>query len=178
MMKLTPCKLKEIVREEVQRLSEDEIGWDNLPDGWDEESVESFAQNLTGQEGEEGFFSACMDEVEDKFDDPEAFCASLKDEYLDTTDWRGESVNKSNSMKLTESKLRSIIREELTESRGEYMDMLRSVRKELSDLEMQVSNRSFEGEFTRGETEDLQRKFKEIRSNLEEVEQLIVKATI
>jgi hypothetical protein len=81
-------------------------------------------------------------------------------------------------MKLTEEKLRRIIREELTENRGEYMDMLRSVRKELSDLEMQVSNRSFEGEFTRGETEDLQRKFKEVRSKLQEVEQLIVKATI
>ena len=81
-------------------------------------------------------------------------------------------------MKLTEEKLRSIIREELTESRGEYMDMLRSVRKELSNLEMKVSDRSFEGEFTRGETEDLQRKFKEVRNKLQEVEQLIVKAAI
>lgn len=81
-------------------------------------------------------------------------------------------------MKLTEDRLRQIIREELTESRGEYMDMLRSVRKELSDLEMKVSDRSFEGEFTRGEIEDLQRKFKEIRNKLDETEQLIVKATI
>lgn len=116
MMKLTPCKLKEIVREEVQRLSEDEIGWDNLPDGWDEDSLDSFARSLTDKtkNDSEGFFSACMDEVEDKFDDPEAFCASLKDEYLDTTDWRGESTNKPKSMKLTESRLRSIIREEIS----------------------------------------------------------------
>ena len=94
--KLTPCRLKEIVQEEVQRLlSEDDIGWDNLPDGWDEDSLESFAQNLTGQEGEEGFFTACMDKMEDELDDPEAFCASLKDEYLGTTDWRGESIKRN-----------------------------------------------------------------------------------
>lgn len=111
-MKLTPHKLREMIREEILR---EDIGWDNLPDGWDEDSVDSFAQNLTGQEGEEGFFSACMDKVEDKFDDPEAFCASLKDEYLGTTDWRGkdESKNQSNKMKLTETKLRQLIREEL-----------------------------------------------------------------
>lgn len=112
MKNLTPCKLKEIVHEEARKLHE--IGWDNLPDGWDEDSLDSFARSLTDktQDDSEGFFTACMDEVEDKFDDPEAFCASLKDEYLDTTDWRGESVNKSNSMKLTESKLRSIVRNE------------------------------------------------------------------
>jgi len=113
MQKLTPCRLRKIIHEEVLR--EDDIGWDNLPDGWDEDSVESFAQNLTGQEGEEGFFSACMDEVEDKFDDPEAFCASLKDEYLGTTDWRGKDESKmaSGTEKLTESKLRRIVEQEI-----------------------------------------------------------------
>jgi uncharacterized protein YifE (UPF0438 family) len=30
-------------------------GWENLPNGWDEDSLENFAQSLTGQEGEEGF---------------------------------------------------------------------------------------------------------------------------
>lgn len=128
-MKLTESKLRQIVREEVQRLSEDEIGWDNLPDGWDEDSLDSFAKNLTGQEGEEGFFSACMDEVEDKFDDPEAFCASLKDEYLDTTDWRGESTNKPKNMKLTETKLRSIIREQASQMLSEQDSLRVKFRK-------------------------------------------------
>lgn len=120
-MKLTPCRLKEIVHEEARKLQEDEIGWDNLPDGWDEDSLDSFARSLTDktQNDSEGFFTACMDEVEDKFDDPEAFCASLKDEYLGTTDWRGESANKPKNMKLTESKLRSIIREELLSEQDE-----------------------------------------------------------
>lgn len=116
-MKLTPCKLKEIVREEARKLRREDIGWDNLPDGWDEDSLDSFARSLTDktQDDSEGFFTACMDEVEDKFDDPEAFCASLKDEYLGTTDWRGEeSANKSGEVKLTESKLQKIVREEIS----------------------------------------------------------------
>ena len=102
-------KLKQIIREEA--------GWDNLPDGWDEDSLQSFARSLTGKtkSDSEGFFTACMDEVEDKFDEPEKFCASLKDSYLNSTDWRGESTNKNVDMKITESKLRSIIREELGE---------------------------------------------------------------
>lgn len=117
-MKLTPCRLKEIVREEARKLRSEDIGWENLPDGWDEDSLDSFARSLTDktQDDSEGFFRACMDEVEDKFDDPEAFCASLKDEYLDTTDWRGESTNKPKNMKLTERKLRSIIREEINKT--------------------------------------------------------------
>ena len=105
-------KLKQIIQEELH-----EAGWDNLPDGWDEDSLQSFARSLTGKtkSDSEGFFTACMDEVEDKFDEPEKFCASLKDSYLNSTDWRGESTNKNVDMKITESKLRSIIREELEE---------------------------------------------------------------
>jgi hypothetical protein len=103
-------KLKEIIRESIE-----ESGWENLPDGWDEESVESFARSLTGKtkSDSEGFFTTCMEKVEDKFDEPEKFCASLKDSYLDSTDWRGESTIQKSNMKITESKLRSIVREEL-----------------------------------------------------------------
>lgn len=102
-------KLKRVIREEA--------GWDNLPDGWDENSLQSFARNLTGKtkSDSEGFFTACMDEVENKFDEPEKFCASLKDEYVGKG-WRSEKKQSKNiSMKITESKLRSIIREELGE---------------------------------------------------------------
>ena len=104
-------------KQKLKRLIREEAGWDNLPDGWDEDSLQSFARSLTGKtkSDSEGFFTACMDEVEDKFDEPEKFCASLKDSYLDSTDWRGESTNKNADMKITESKLRSIIREELGE---------------------------------------------------------------
>jgi len=104
-------KLKEIIRKSIN-----EAGWNNFPDGWDEESLESFARNLTGKtkNDSEGFFTSCMDKVEDKFDEPEAFCASLKTQYIGKG-WREESTKttKQTQMKLTESKLRSIIREEL-----------------------------------------------------------------
>lgn len=90
--KLTEEEFRGIVREEIHRLFEDEIGFEELPPGWDRESLMSFARSLTGntKADPEGFFTACMEEMEDKFDDPERFCASLKDEYLQTTDWRGE----------------------------------------------------------------------------------------
>ena len=142
-MKLTPCKLKEIVHEEARNLHE--IGWDNLPDGWDEDSLDSFARSLTDktQDDSEGFFTACMDEVEDKFDDPEAFCASLKDEYLGTTDWRGESTNKqTTNMKLTESKLRKIIREEMEALGGEKY--LQEFQQYLSSVGRQRNPYEFE----------------------------------
>jgi hypothetical protein len=109
MQKLTPCKLKKIIKEEVQRLNE--FGWENLPKGWDEDSVDSFARNLTGKtkDDSEGFFRACMDKVEDKFDDPEAFCASLKTQYVGKG-WRSKQNEDS---QLTKLKLRKIIREEM-----------------------------------------------------------------
>jgi hypothetical protein len=73
------AKFKRLIEKKL-REENPYTGWENLPPGWDEDSLESFAQNLTGQEGEEGFFTACMDKMEDELDDPEAFCASLKDE--------------------------------------------------------------------------------------------------
>jgi hypothetical protein len=83
-------KFKRLIERRLQEDDEENpyTGWENLPPGWDEESLDSFAQSLTGQEGEEGFFTACMNKMEDELDDPEAFCASLKDEYLDREDWR------------------------------------------------------------------------------------------
>lgn len=140
MKKLTPCRLKEIIGEEVNRmLREDEnpyTGWENLPDGWDEDSLESFAQNLTGQEGEEGFFTACMDKMEDELDDPEAFCASLKDEYLGREDWRGPDEQ------ITESKLRQIIREEMEALGGEKY--LQNFQQYLSSVGRQRNPYEFE----------------------------------
>jgi len=94
---LTERKFRSIVREEIRKLFEDDIGFEDLPPGWDRDSLMSFARSLTGKtkSDPEGFFTACMDEMEDKFDEPEKFCAALKDEYLQTTDWRGESNSRS-----------------------------------------------------------------------------------
>lgn len=131
MQRLTPCKLKEIIKEEAQKLNE--IGFDNLPDGWDEDSLQSFARSLTGKtkDDTEGFFTKCYERMKDEegFDEDGAkrFCAALKDEYLGTTDWRGESTNRSGP-KLTENALRKMIREEarrLSEDVGKVSSELR-----------------------------------------------------
>lgn len=72
-----------------------EAGWKDLPKGWTEKSVKKFAKSLAGKAvGKEGFFDACVKEMKGNVDDPEAFCASIKDEVLNTTYWRGDSPKK------------------------------------------------------------------------------------
>lgn len=90
--KLTEEKFRSLVRDVISEVIEEDAGFEELPPGWDRESLMSFARSLTGKTkaDPEGFFTACMEEMEDKFDEPERFCAALKDEYLQTTDWRGE----------------------------------------------------------------------------------------
>ena len=76
----------------------EEIGWENLPKGWDKKSVEKFANSLTKDSGlspdDEGWFDACVEKIEGELDDPEAFCASLRDHVKGTTYWRGDSEEK------------------------------------------------------------------------------------
>ncbi len=68
-----------------------ETGWENYPKGWDKSSVIKFAKSLAGMPaGKKGFFDACVEKMRGKIDDPEAFCASIKDEYYDSTMWRGK----------------------------------------------------------------------------------------
>lgn len=88
-MKLTERRLKKLVKEEVDKLLNEE-GFDNFPPGWDGDSVEDFAESFVGQTEEEGFFTACMEEAEGEDwieGEPEKFCGSLKDQ-LHGTDWR------------------------------------------------------------------------------------------
>lgn len=90
---MTESKIRKLVRTELVK---EEIGFDNLPDGWDEDSLDSFARSLTGKDKDDtdGFWTKCFDRIKDEegFDEEgaKAFCAALKDEYLGTTDWRGE----------------------------------------------------------------------------------------
>ena len=72
------------------------IGWENLPKGWTRKSLTKFARSLTGKtkSSPEGFFTKCVERIKDEegFDEEGAkkFCASLKDEYTQTTKWRGK----------------------------------------------------------------------------------------
>lgn len=77
-----------------------EIGFNNLPKGWTQKSVEKFARSLTGKTKKDshGFFDNCVRKMKDEsgFSEEGAkkFCASLKDQYLGTTKWRGEERQK------------------------------------------------------------------------------------
>lgn len=65
------------------------IGWDNLPPGWTDESVEKFWTSLTKSNSKHPV-TECIKKMEGKLDDPGAFCASIKDHVEGTTNWRGE----------------------------------------------------------------------------------------
>jgi len=70
--------------------------WKGAPKGWTRKSIEKFARSLTRKtKGDsKGFVRACVRKMTGKVDDPEAFCAGLKDEFLGKTTWRGkESVD-------------------------------------------------------------------------------------
>lgn len=72
----------------------EKIGWENLPKGWTRQSLTKFARSLTNktQKNPEGFFTECYEKLSPHFGDEGAkkVCASLKDEYLGTTKWRGK----------------------------------------------------------------------------------------
>lgn len=80
---------------EIKRVLIEDIGWDNLPKGWTEKSVEKFAKSLAGKSAtEKGFFDACVEKMTGNIDEPEAFCASVKDSVWNTTYWRGKDKTK------------------------------------------------------------------------------------
>ena len=70
-----------------------DIGWENYPKGWTRESVKKFGHSLTKETGknpnQHGWFDACVKKIKGKLSDPEAFCASVRDEIKGTTMWRG-----------------------------------------------------------------------------------------
>lgn len=62
-----------------------------LPKGWTQDSLKKFAKSLTNKEGtQEKFFERCVNKMKGKLDNPEGFCASVKDELHGSTYWRGK----------------------------------------------------------------------------------------
>lgn len=79
-----------ILNNYLQTLQEAE-GFHGLPQGWTHDSVIKFAKSLTGVKGtKEGFFEKCVNKMKGKIDNPEAFCAAVKDELHGSTFWRGK----------------------------------------------------------------------------------------
>ena len=67
---------------------EKQAAWENLPDGWTEESVKSFWDSLVGDVKHK--VTKCIKKMKGKgMDDPGAFCASLRDR-IEGKGWRSE----------------------------------------------------------------------------------------
>ena len=78
----------------------EKIGWEKYPKGWTRQSVIKFAKSLAGKHAtEKGFFDACVDKMSGNIDDPEAFCASVKDVAWKSTMWRGKGKTKEETKK-------------------------------------------------------------------------------
>jgi hypothetical protein len=72
----------------------EKIGWDAKPKGWDLRSMRKYAKTLTDKDPtEHGWFSTCVENLKNEFDEPEKMCASLRDSLLKTTEWRGKGKN-------------------------------------------------------------------------------------
>ena len=62
--------------------------------GWTKASVQKFGKTIGKDPGKPGFFDACTTKMKGRVDDPEGFCASLKDKYYGDTKWRGKDKEK------------------------------------------------------------------------------------
>lgn len=76
------------------RLPQMEAGFSNYPRGWNRDSVKKFGRTLSkrmkGGVKTKGFFDKCVKKMRGKVDNPEGFCASVKDEEYGSTHWRGK----------------------------------------------------------------------------------------
>ena len=62
--------------------------WDNLPDGWTQDSLNQMWESLTGDRKHK--VTACLKKMDGKVDDPGAFCASLADKM--EPGWRSKDA--------------------------------------------------------------------------------------
>lgn len=71
-----------------------EAGFARYPKGWSNDSVKKFGRTLSkkmkGGVKSKGFFDKCVNKMRGKVDNPEGFCAGVKDETYGSTGWRGK----------------------------------------------------------------------------------------
>lgn len=106
--------------------------WSKKPHGWKEKSVKQYSKTMT--KGEEHPFTECVEKMEDKVDNPEAFCASVKDISKGTTGWRkGKGKKKaSNSQGLEKRAQESVLSfaEALEQDIMEFLNLFPNNREE------------------------------------------------
>lgn len=83
-----------------------EAGFETKPKGWTEKSVKKSASTLAKGMGlksakDKGFFEKCVKKMSKHMENPEGYCASLKDEAYDSTYWRGKDKPKKQAIKMT-----------------------------------------------------------------------------
>lgn len=69
--------------------------------GWTKKSTEKFGKSIGKSPKEKGFFDTCVREMTGKVNNPEAFCASIKDRAWDSPNWRGKDKTKKEAEKDT-----------------------------------------------------------------------------
>ena len=86
----------------------DESGFKKLPKGWSKKSVNKTGKTLAKHMGlnspkDKGFFDKCVEKMKDKMNNPEGYCASLKDQAHGgdkaATYWRGKEKSEIESNK-------------------------------------------------------------------------------
>lgn len=93
-----PPKTIHKTKEEAEEAHLTEAGFEEKPRGWDQKSLHkymnTFTKKMKGGVKATGFFKKCVEKLRDKMDNPEGFCASLKDESYGSTGWRGKDKSK------------------------------------------------------------------------------------
>jgi len=114
-------------------------GMSGLPKGWTQKSLSKFSKSLTGKKAtQKGFFDKCVKRMKGKLDNPEAFCASVKDERHGSTFWRGKGKTPQQAGKDVKR---------MQNVRQEGIPRVRGLKKILFDPEYKRSLKSaFEGD--------------------------------
>lgn len=90
-------KINILVDNYINKLQE--IGFDKYPTGWTKKSVKKYAKNIGGDVdlNSREWFYKCVDKLKDEegIDNPEELCATIKDEALGNTKWRGKERKKN-----------------------------------------------------------------------------------
>lgn len=74
---------------DVHHASQKKAQWESLPSGWTKESLRSFYDSLAGGGDAKKKFYNCVEKVKGTdITNPESFCGSLLDQFLDSS-WRG-----------------------------------------------------------------------------------------
>jgi mannose-6-phosphate isomerase-like protein (cupin superfamily) len=103
----------------------EEAGFEVNPRGWDQNSIQKYTKTFTkkmkGGAKAEGFFSKCVEKMKDKMDNPEGFCASLKDEAYGSTGWRGKDKSKK---EVSQDVKKAKFKVESDEALNQYLDFI------------------------------------------------------